>query len=956
MKIIDKIKSAQQDDRPYWSFEYFPPKTPQGVINLYERVERMTKLNPLFIDVTWRWGGKSKDLTQDICINSQTIYGIEANMHLTCTGTDVEGIRHVLENAKRNNVQNILALRGDLPGFTKEDSAHINDGSCTPMPEYNYDADINAMNQFFSAEQLIKFMRQEFGSYFCISVAGYPEGCNDISETEKDIHVLKKKVDAGADLVLSQLFYDVNIFMEWYNKCVKTGISVPIVPGIMPIQSYTGFKKMVELCNVTVPDEVWSGLSSCKEDDLAIKDFGIKYAITMIKKLFSFGIKGFHLYTLNLERSSRLILEGLQFVPIISQPSAPQLNPNTFQDVSIQKPLPWPSCVQTKRISENVRPIFWHNNVDSYILRTDSWDEFPNGRWGDSRSPAFGELDFNKFWIYPNKKVYSLWGIPKTELDIHDVFIKYCKGELESLPWSSTPIQAESSEITQNLIKLNQYGYLTINSQPSCNGAKSSDTLHGWGPKNGFVYKKAYIEFFVHPARFIKLVKLIDEYNMSNGGGNETSNIITYLATSKNTEKLYSNFNTNQPNAVTWGVFPGCEIIQPTIVEASSFLAWKDEAFDYWKMWSNAYKDKYKETHALLSGIMDTYFLMNLVDNDYTRSSDAQKNEGPQKSYFYNSSIDQAVSGFVAALASTAVLHPLDLIKIRLQVKDKEAGSIVGRSVRAFKDITGASSAEIPATASKFQKSIFNLKRFYVGLSPNIAGNCVSWGLYFGWYNWIKQEISIRQGTASGKKYGQNKQGASFLSAKQHLFASSMAGVLTQLVANPFWVIKVRMCQPRELKGSIEYKGVIDGLFKLWKAEGLKGYYKGLVPGIIGVSHGALQFMAYEEMKKYLVVKKYNSLQDSSFSYLEYLSMSTTSKLFAAAVTYPYQVVRTRMQSTESIKYKSVLSTIMIIYRGEGIQGFYKGLGPNIIRVLPGTMITFLVYEKFSAFFRTHAK
>ncbi|OMJ29531.1 Folate transporter 1, chloroplastic [Smittium culicis] len=240
---------------------------------------------------------------------------------------------------------------------------------------------------------------------------------------------------------------------------------------------------------------------------------------------------------------------------------------------------------------------------------------------------------------------------------------------------------------------------------------------------------------------------------------------------------------------------------------------------------------------------------------------------------------------------------------------------------------------------------------------------------------------NVRQGDMSGTSY---------LTPGQHLAASSMAGVLTQVVANPVWVIKVRMCSPTAAGQAQKYSGVINGLYLLAKEEGLRGYYKGFAAGVIGVSHGALQFMAYEEMKKYLVrirtaemhkddqdfLKRQGAGVSYYFSTLEFLAMSSLSKLFASIATYPYQVIRTRMMqgssttaspssaptsssktissATATTPYNKLGSTISHIYRAEGLQGFYKGLGPNVIRVLPGTMITFLVYENMSKFFRNN--
>ncbi|PVU99498.1 hypothetical protein BB559_000667 [Furculomyces boomerangus] len=302
-----------------------------------------------------------------------------------------------------------------------------------------------------------------------------------------------------------------------------------------------------------------------------------------------------------------------------------------------------------------------------------------------------------------------------------------------------------------------------------------------------------------------------------------------------------------------------------------------------------------------------------------------------QKSFFYSSTIDHTSAGIIAAFASTILLHPLDLIKIRLQVDSKTSTQdIIGRSVRALSEVLNTGKTVDLVQRVSVKDRILSLKNLY---------------------NYIKQQMS------TGKTYHTDAKGASLLSAPQHLLASSMAGILTQLVANPFWVVKVRMCAPPTQNDYVKYNGVVDGIIKLARYEGMRGLYKGLFAGIIGVSHGALQFMAYEEMKKYLVkTDKYKNSTSIKFDTKEYLLMSTLSKLFASSLTYPYQVVRTRMQrSTTADKYSSVVSTITHIYRSEGWHGFYKGLGPNTIRVLPGTMITFLVYENVSTFYRSRS-
>ncbi|KAJ1675507.1 methylenetetrahydrofolate reductase (NAD(P)H) met13 [Spiromyces aspiralis] len=568
MKIIDKILKREEEGAPYWSFEYFPPKTQQGLVNLYDRIGRMYNLGPLFIDVTWRWGGKSSDLTLEICSMGQSVYGLETNMHMTCTNTSFDLIKNALAEAKENGIQNILALRGDLPrGVNEEDATDA---------------------QFRYAVDLVKYTRREYGDFFCISVAGYPEGCASPDDVEKDILYLKEKVDAGADLVITQLFYDVDLYLDWVARCRKAGISVPILPGIMPIQNYNGFKRMTELCKIRVPQEVWDSLEDIKEDDQAVKNYGIELAVKMIRELRDSGVNGFHFYTLNLERSTQMILEKMNFIPKVDE----------------IRPLPWAQPISDKRARENVRPIFWRNQTRNYIARTANWDEFPNGRWGDSRSPAYGELVHGVQIRFSTENALKIWGEPASLKDVQDLFISYCRGQLSSLPWSDTPLLPESDSIRDQLAQLNAAGYLTINSQPSANSVPSKDPVHGWGPPNGFVYKKAYLEFFISPELLEHVLARIRNHPT-----------ITYLVVNKKGE-LQSNFDTESPNAVTWGVFPGKEIIQPTIVESISFLAWKDEAFDFWSAWSKVYQPD-SPSHKLLNDLGEKWYLMNIVENNY---------------------------------------------------------------------------------------------------------------------------------------------------------------------------------------------------------------------------------------------------------------------------------------------------------------------------------------------------
>lgn len=226
---------------------------------------------------------------------------------------------------------------------------------------------------------------------------------------------------------------------------------------------------------------------------------------------------------------------------------------------------------------------------------------------------------------------------------------------------------------------------------------------------------------------------------------------------------------------------------------------------------------------------------------------------------------------------------------------------------------------------------------FYRGLTPNIVGNSLSWAFYFLAYGQIKNCIrSFYPDFAP-------------LSSRDYLLASAAAGLVTAASTNPIWVIKTRM-----LSTSAKYPGayvsMLEGAKQIASREGLSGFYRGLTPSLLGVSHGALQFMAYERLKIYQAESKGVVL--SNLGALDFLVLSGLSKVFAGTVTYPYQVVRSRLQIYEAqSRYQTTRDVIRQVWTHEGMRGFYKGIGPNLLRVLPSTWVTFLVYEKVRASF-----
>lgn len=318
------LAEAAASKRPVVSFEYFPPKTADGVKNLYDRLERMTEEKPLFIDFTWGAGGSTSELTVELAATAKARFGVDVNMHLTCTNMEMEKTQFGLTSAARAGVRNICALRGDPP--LGQEKWVATDGG------------------FTCALDLVKYIRARYGDHFGVSVSGYPEGhpevikpaselgrpltaaeegramvtaegvtcvCSD-EDYEKEMAYLKEKVDAGADCIITQLFYDVDVFVTFVHDCRARGITVPILPGIMIIQNAGGFKRMTGFCKTRVPPELAKKVDSIAGDDEAVKAYGVELATETCRKLIASGlVPGVHLYTLNLEKSVYGILDGL---------------------------------------------------------------------------------------------------------------------------------------------------------------------------------------------------------------------------------------------------------------------------------------------------------------------------------------------------------------------------------------------------------------------------------------------------------------------------------------------------------------------------------------------------------------------------------------------------------------------------------------------------------------------
>lgn len=583
-RLREKMKRRMESGDKWFSLEFFPPRMAQGAVNLIALFDQMGAGGPLFIDVTWRPtedpGSDKETSSMTIASTAVNYCGLETMLHMTCCRQSREAITGHLHKARRLGLKNILALRGDPTGEQWEEE----EGGLS------YAAD------------LVKHIRSEFGDYFDICVAGYPKGHPDAESFEADLEHLKEKVSAGANFIITQLFFEADTFFLFVKACSEIGITCPILPGIFPIQSYSSLRHLMRLSKLEVPQSIKDVIEPIKDNDDAICNYGIEQAVSLCQKLLASGlVPGLHFYTLNRWKATTEVLKRLGMWT--EEP---------------RRPLPWALSAHPKRREEDVRPIFWASRPKSYIYRTRDWDEFPNGRWGSSSSPAFGELkDYYLFYLKskaPREKLLKMWGEQLTsEESVFDVFVHYLSGEpnhnghpVTCLPWNDEPLAAETSLMKGELLQVNQRGVLTINSQPPVNGKPSSDPVVGWGPSGGYVFQKAYLEFFTSRKTVAALLQVLKKYELR----------VNYHIVDVKGENI-TNAPELQPNAVTWGIFPGREIIQPTVVDPVSFMFWKDEAFALWvEQWGKLYDEK-SPSRLIIQHIHDNYFLVNLVDNEF---------------------------------------------------------------------------------------------------------------------------------------------------------------------------------------------------------------------------------------------------------------------------------------------------------------------------------------------------
>ena len=483
-----------------------------------------------------------------------------------------------LAQAREMGVRNILALRGDPP---RKGDYEEEDGEDGERPVNGASGEEKGEVEFVNAVDLVRYIRKHHGSYFCIGVAAYPEGHVDGSITTtpgdgtqdpaRDLPYLVEKVRAGADFILTQLFYNVDAYLSFERRLREheSGVfaSIPIIPGLMPIQSYHTLRRTAKLSNAKVPKHIYDQLESVKSDDEAVKTTGVDILVNIVERIKSEPVvegargvdttglasrRGFHFYTLNLEKAVAFVLERSDLIPpddssdrpggeneevaiVVDGPNtapsttitingaphaggrarrASSIDPHNsviVEDIRselLQAHLTTPTAI-TPTVSPNP-PTIAISEGEGSLGRAATWDDYPNGRFGDSRSPAFGEIDgYGPSLPLSTAQAITYWSYPTSTSDITSIFLKCIGGEIPAVPWSASAegsgsdapsgggLSVESNRIKHWLRKMNAQGWWTIASQPAVNAGRSEDPEVGWGPKGGWVWQKAFVEFWM---------------------------------------------------------------------------------------------------------------------------------------------------------------------------------------------------------------------------------------------------------------------------------------------------------------------------------------------------------------------------------------------------------------------------------------------------------------------------
>ncbi len=287
-----RIRELLSTGRPCISFEFFPPKDADALGRLRESLESLRDLRPTFVSVTYGAGGSTRRQTVDLVTQIRRDYGLEAMAHVTCVGSSREDVQSVLWRLQDAGIENVLALRGDAPAGA---------GPFTPHPE-----------GFAHASELAEFARRNFK--FCLAGACYPEKHVEAASADSDLEHLQRKVEAGCEFLISQLFFDNQRYFDFVGRARALGIGVPILPGIMPITNVAQVERFTKMCGATIPPALLTELRRLQDDPHAVLSLGVAHATAQCLELLQRGAPGIHFYTLNKSPATRTILKAIQTV------------------------------------------------------------------------------------------------------------------------------------------------------------------------------------------------------------------------------------------------------------------------------------------------------------------------------------------------------------------------------------------------------------------------------------------------------------------------------------------------------------------------------------------------------------------------------------------------------------------------------------------------------------------
>lgn len=284
-----RIPDLLGGERPSFSFEFFPPKSAEGVAELFATIDRLSRLEPDFVSVTYGAAGSTRDGTVEISTRIKRDLGIETMAHLSCVGETRGALEAILERLAEGGIENVLALRGDPPHG--EDRFTPREGGLE------------------SSTELANLVRERGG--FGIGGSSFPEVHPEAASPEADIAYLGEKVEAGVGFLITQLFFDNAVFFDWLREVRAAGIEVPVIAGVMPIRSYAGIKRFCALCDARIPEPLDQALAACGGDPDAERALGTAYAARQCEELLAGGVDGLHFYTLNQADSTLAALGAL---------------------------------------------------------------------------------------------------------------------------------------------------------------------------------------------------------------------------------------------------------------------------------------------------------------------------------------------------------------------------------------------------------------------------------------------------------------------------------------------------------------------------------------------------------------------------------------------------------------------------------------------------------------------